>query len=284
MKRPRRVAAIHDISGFGRCALSVIIPTISSMGVQVCPVPTAVLSTHTGGFTDIAIRDCHEFPAMADRHWRSCGAEIDCIYSGYLGDASQIEQVIEFKAARPGALLIVDPVMGDDGVVYNGISDDITRNMKKLCEKADLITPNTTEAALLLDIDYSEQPINRSVARELLFRLSGEGKTGVIVTGCPVEGEGICNLGFSEGKCFLIPCDYRGCSYPGTGDIFTSVVTGGLMLGKTLAEAAADATVFTEKCIALTDGSGEPTRDGVFLEYALPLLFNMKSDRCAVEL
>lgn len=285
MQKPKRVAAVHDISAFGRCALSVIIPTISAMGVQVCPVPTAVLSTHTGGFSDIAAVPCHDFPAMADRHWQQYHIDLDCIYSGYLGDRSQIEQIISFKRGHEDALLIVDPVMGDDGAVYHGIAPELTYDMLKLCKAADLITPNTTEMALLLGIPYCDRALSRKQAVKNLQALSFGGQTDVIITGCPIEDLGICNIGLTKDEPpFCVPCHYIGGAYPGTGDIFTSVVTGGLMTGLSLIKAAKLATLFTEKCIALTVDSGEPERDGVFLEYALPMLFHPEFDREAVEL
>ncbi len=273
MNRPKRVAAIHDLSSFGRCALSVIIPTLSAMGIQVCPVPTAVLSTHTGGFTDMVIHPCPEFPVQADRHWLQCGVTLEAIYSGYLGDARQIHQVLECKANHPEALLVADPVLGDGGSVYSGIPPALTKNMRLLAEQADLITPNPTEAALLLGQPYSDTPCTLAEAKALLEALSFNGKTAVLLTGLPLAGEGICNLGCSKnGNAFLVPCHYLEVFYPGTGDIFTSVVTGALLEGASLAEATVRATLFTEHCIALTVGSGEPERDGVFLEAALPWL------------
>ncbi len=284
-KRPKRVAAIHDLSSFGRCALAVIIPPLSALGIQVCPVPTTVLSTHTGGFSDIAAHPCPEFPRMAANHWKACGVALDCIYSGYLGDAGQARQVVEFGHLWPDALRVVDPVLGDDGALYQGISSALVEEMRQLCTQADLITPNTTEAAFLLDRPCVDRPVSPAAATEMLERLSHARRTAVLITGLPVEGLGICNVGLDRtGEGFAIVCDYLGGSYPGTGDIFTSVAAGELLRGAPLRTAAGVATVFVEKCIALTLGSGEPERDGVFLEAALPALFTDECHRAAVDL
>ena len=276
--RPKRVAAIHDISSFGRCALSVIIPTLSAMQVQVCPIPTAVLSTHTGGFTDIAVQECADFPDIAAKHLKKCGVELDCIYSGYLGTAAQTEQIIQFKTDYPDALLVVDPVLGDDGMLYSGITASHVDAMKKLTKHAGLITPNATEASLLLGQAVST-PICRADAKDMLKALGNDHKTDVIITGMDMDEHGKCNLIGHMDELYLIPCKHFSCSYPGTGDIFTSVVLGCIMDGCTLSEAALCATEFTELCISLTIDSSEPTRDGVFLEYALPQLNKLNYNR-----
>ena len=194
-QRPKRVAAIHDLSSFGRCALAVIIPPLSALGIQVCPVPTTVLSTHTGGFSGIAAHPCPEFPRMAARHWVECGVVLDCIYSGYLGDVGQARQVIDFAQSWPGAMRVVDPVLGDDGALYQGISPDLVAEMRELCAHADLITPNTTEAAFLLGREYDNRTVSPAVAEEMLDRLSCGRQTAVLITGLWVEGLGLCNAG-----------------------------------------------------------------------------------------
>ena len=264
LSRPKRIAAIHDLSSFGRCALSVIIPALSVLGHQVCPLPTALLSTHTGGFSDMAALDCTDFPKNAAAHLKKCGVEFECIYSGYLADPSQAIQIADIKAEHPDALLVVDPVLGDDGALYSGIGEAHVTAMRELIKHAGLITPNATEAKILLGEDMEPA--------DMLSALSGLGKTDVIITGIDIEGNGKCNILSSGGEKFLIPCEYFDCSYPGTGDIFTSVTLGGIMNGLTLKEAAGTATGFVEICISLTMNSGEPTRDGVFLEHTLSLL------------
>ena len=286
-RRPPRVAAIHDLSCFGRCALAVVLPTLTAMGCQGCPVPTAVLSTHTGGFTGIEKADCGDFPGRVARHWAACGAVPDCIYSGYLGGPGQAGQVEAFRRLFPAALLAVDPVLGDDGKPYGGISSEMIAAMTRLAGKADLITPNPTEVALLLNEPYEDMSQPGSAALETLRALSslGNAPSAVVITGRRMDGGGVCNLcylpagsrlghaaGLTSDAAWRFACDYRYPSYPGTGDIFASVTVAGLMNGEPLPAAVGRATAFVERCIALTAGSGEPSRDGVFLEYALPEL------------
>lgn len=284
--RPPRIAAVHDLSCFGRCALSVVMPVISGMGCQCLPVPTALLSTHTGGFSGIEKAACDDFPGRVARHWAVSGIRPDCLYSGYLGSPSQAHQMENFRTLFPEALLVVDPVLGDEGKTYGGISPDMVRAMVRLAAAADLITPNPTEVSLLLDTPYKDAPLSPDQVLAQLKALAtlGERPVAVLITGRRME-DGICNLcylptqsrlgraaGLKVDAAWRFACDYRYPSYPGTGDIFTAAVTAALVKGEPLPEAAGRATVFVESCIAHTVNSGEPTRDGVFLEYALPEL------------
>lgn len=287
LPRPPRIAAIHDLSAFGRCALAVVLPVLSALGCQGCPVPTALLSTHTGGFSGIEKASCEDFPVRVARHWAACGAAPDCVYSGYLGSPGQAGQVEEFRRLFPAALLAVDPVLGDDGRPYGGISAEMIRAMTRLAGRADLLTPNPTEAALLLDAPYSDRPLTNAAALEILKALSalGASPAAVVITGRRMDGGEVCNLcylpagsrlgrsaGLTADAAWRFTCDYRYPPYPGTGDVFASVTVAGLMRGEPLPAAVGRATAFVERCIALTAGSGEPARDGVFLEYALPEL------------
>ncbi len=290
LRRPPRVAAVHDLSAFGRCALAVVLPVLTAMGVQCLPVPTALLSTHTGGFTDIVKLACDDFPGRTARHWAASGILPDCVYSGYLGSPSQAGQVVSFRRLFPEALLVVDPVLGDEGKPYGGISGEMISSMSRLAASADLITPNPTEVSLLLGAPYSEDPLPAAAAKEQLRALSGLGPrpAAVLITGRKMERGRVCNLcfipaasrlgqvaGLTGDQAWLFDCDYHYPSYPGTGDIFASVVTAALAAGRPLPQAVGLATAFVERCITLTAGSGEPVRDGVFLEYALPELRKM---------
>ena len=137
-KRPARVAAIHDLSGFGRCSISVILPVLSAMGVQVCPVPTAVLSAHTGGLGDPVIRDLTDYIEPALRHYKSLGIDFEAVYTGFLGSGEQVDCCLEFFKEYPGALKIVDPVMGDNGKPYRTCTQELRRRMKELAAAASL--------------------------------------------------------------------------------------------------------------------------------------------------
>ena len=160
MTKTPRVAAIHDMSGFGRCSLTVAIPVLSAMGVQCCPLPTAFLSTHTGGFQGFTFLDMtEEMPRVAE-HWKSLGLTFSAIYSGFLGSERQIGIVADFirEFRTPGTVVVVDPVMGDDGQAYQTYTPAMCGGMARLAELADVITPNATEAAFLLGLDYRELP------------------------------------------------------------------------------------------------------------------------------
>ena len=150
MSQHKKIAAIHDLSGYGRCSLSVIIPVISAMGIQVCPVPTAVLSTHTGGFTDMALEDLTEHISDCYEHYKRLGLQFDAIYSGFMTSPKQVDSCLKFLDGNPDALKVVDPVLGDNGKPYSTCTPELMRRMKELVEEADVITPNLTETCMLL--------------------------------------------------------------------------------------------------------------------------------------
>ena len=164
-----RIAAIHDLSGFGRCSLTVALPILSAMGAQCCPLPTAFLSTHTGGFQDFTFLDMTDEMTRAAAHWKSLDLRFDAIYSGFLGSARQIGVVEEFfyDFRQPNTLTVVDPVMGDHGMVYKTYTTEMCDGMARLALLADVITPNLTEAALLLKLPFGELPSPRETSHVL---------------------------------------------------------------------------------------------------------------------
>ena len=206
-KRPARVAAIHDLSGFGRCSISVILPVLSAMGVQVCPVPTAVLSSHTGGLGDPVIRDLTDYIEPALRHYQSLGVEFEAVYTGFLGSGEQVDCCLEFFKAYPKALKIVDPVMGDNGRPYRTCTPELRRRMSELAAAADIITPNITEAAMLLEESYPAAPLTRSEAKSMLLRLSHMGPKRVVITGAELAQGGLASLGYDgeNGSFWYVP-------------------------------------------------------------------------------
>ena len=269
---PKRVLAIHDLSGFGRCSLTAITPVLSVMGVQVCPVPTAILSTHTGGLGDPVITDLTDSLLPALRHYQSLGLDFDCIYSGFLGDSRQIECCKAFFEAYPKALKVVDPVMGDHQKPYRTCTPPLRAKMKSLARTGDVITPNATEAAMLLGMDFT-RPVRFTPlsAKKWLRTLCAQGAGRAVITSAEMDG-GRYNLLFDGETFFRIRGRYASGSYPGTGDIFTAVPTGGLLAGQSLAEAAQRATQFVEEAISLTAAAGTDPRHGVLVEAALPKL------------
>lgn len=273
----KRVAAIHDLSGFGRSSLTAIIPTLSSMGIQVCPLPTAILSNHTGGFDHYSFVDLTDSMEEFIDHWKRLGLTFDCIYSGFLGSVRQIEIVAGFLDYFGGeqTLAVVDPVMGDNGKLYSSMSPEITEEMKKLVGKADIITPNFTEAAFLLGEPYREE-ISDGEIKEWLLRLSRMGPRTVIITSVPGrQRSGDTNvMAYDQpGNAFWkVGCRYIPAFYPGTGDTFTSVVIGGLLQGDSLPVAIDRGVQFISQCIKASYGFDYPRREGVLLEKELDIL------------
>ena len=277
--RPKRVAAIHDLSGFGRCSLSVILPTLSVMGVQVCPVPTTVFSTHTGGLGSVEQRDLSDFTLPCLEHYRRLGLEFECVYSGFLSSQEQIDHCLKFFSTYQDALAVVDPVMGDHQKPYRTCTPDMVRRMRELVQAADVITPNLTEACMLLKIPYFNEGLSRAQAKSLLVRLSELGPNYVVITGAPMASGSIANIGYDRqnNSFWYIDCDYVPVSYPGTGDLFASVLTGGFLTGDSLPMAMGRAAYFVERCIKTTFSYSSDTRYGVMLEKELGVLIDRQN-------
>lgn len=265
----KRVFAIHDLSGIGKCSLTAAIPIISAAGVECNPVPTAVLSTHTGNIDGYTFRDLTEDIIPYIRHWQKTGVKPDTIYSGYLGSKRQIEAVIEiisvFSDNNP--LIVVDPAMADFGVMYKGFDTVFAETIKNLCKKADIITPNITEAALLTGIDYKSD-YDTEYLIELIKKLSAVTKRYAILTGVSdIPGKTGCLVyDKSEQKQIFFSTDKCDGIYYGTGDIFTSVLTALMTKGIDCFTAAEKALDFTYKSILETYNEGTDTRLGVAFE------------------
>ena len=279
MEKQSLVAAIHDLSGFGRCSLSVILPSLSAMGVQVCAVPTAVLSSHTGGLGEVEFRDLTDYITPALEHYKRLGLEFDCVYSGFLGSEEQIDHCLAFFEASPNSFKVVDPVMGDHGKPYRTCTEAMRKRMAELVSKADLITPNMTEASMLLGETFPAQPITQGMAKSWLLRLCKLGPKLVLITGVQMADGAIANIGYdSERSAFWrVDCDYVPASYPGTGDIYASVIVGSLLTGDSLPIAMERATRFLELAIKTTFSYGTDTRYGVMLERNLAWLTQLHS-------
>lgn len=273
----KKVAAIHDLSGFGRASLCSIIPTLSSMGVQVCPIPTAILSTHSGGFSNYTFQDLTEnIPAYVD-HWAALGLTFDCIYSGFLGSPRQTQLVADIfqRFRREDTLIVVDPVMGDNGQLYSSILPEMIPEMRKLIQKADIIVPNFTEAALLLDTK-PVLTISHQELRQWLKQLSEMGPGTVLITSAPdaecPDQMNVVAYERSTDTYWKVTSRRLNDYYPGTGDIFASVMIGSLLRGESLPGAIDWAAQFVSQCIKASSGYDYPRRDGVQLERVLPLL------------
>lgn len=278
-----RVAALHDLSSFGRCALTVVIPALSSMGIQVLPVPTALLSTHTGGFTDYYFRDMSESISPIADHWQSLGLSPDAVYTGFLSNAEQCALIEDFilRFRKENALILVDPVFGDDGVLYSSCTPELVARMRELCTHSDVLVPNLTEACMLCDMPYldtaamSSGELNAYVG-ELLEKLSAFGAKRIAVTGIVTDKENrVATVGIDlteqsiDRSPFSVTLRREGGSYPGTGDLFASVLLGKLLSGATFAKACTVASAFVRDVIRVSEKYDTPKRDGVALEPCL---------------
>lgn len=266
----KKVAAIHDMSGFGRCSLTIILPVLSAMGIQVCPVPTAVLATHTGGFGEVVMQDLTDFIPACLEKYKALGIEFDAVYSGFLASEKQIDHCLDFFKSYGGALKIADPVMGDHGKVYSTYTEKMCERMRELAGAADVITPNLTEAAILLKEDYTPR-LSQEKAREWALRLR-ELAENVVITGVNIFEGKISVVGANKDGVWQTDRDYIPENYPGTGDLYASVLTGGLLKGESFQKAAARAATFTKEVIKATFEKKTPPRNGVIFEEKLHLL------------
>ena len=275
MKNPvKKVAAIHDLSGFGRASLTVIIPILSTMGIQACPIPTSILSTHTGGFGKPSFMDFTKHMKDYIKHWEELDLEFDSIYSGFLGSTKQIDIVADFikRFGDNTEFVVVDPVMGDDGKTYGPFDNEMVRRMKELVTHADIITPNMTEAAFLLDEDYPLE-MEKAKIKDYLLRLSEIGPEIVIITSLPFdqseEKTSVIAYNQNDQRFWQVDCDYVPTYFPGTGDVFASVIVGSMLQGDSLPLALDRAVQFTSTAIKTTYGYDYPNREGVLLEKVL---------------
>lgn len=275
-----RVAAVHDLSCVGRCSLTVILPTLAAFGIQTCPLPTAVLSSHLGGYHGMKYCSFTEhMPGFID-HWRREGIFFDCIYSGYLASEEQVAIVGDFISSPARPLVLIDPVMGDNGRPYSTCTPALREGMKALVKKADIITPNYTEACFLLGESY-KVPADLAVVDEWLSRLADMGPDKVVVTGIPMSSGQVLNAGYDRiQRTFLRDYrDYLPVSYPGTGDIFASVLIGAMLSGASLQAAIKLAADFVSLAINTTHAANTPVREGVLLEKVLPWLYESADRR-----
>ncbi|CEP78022.1 pyridoxamine kinase [Defluviitoga tunisiensis] len=273
----KRVAAIHDLSGFGKASLNVVIPILSSMKIHVCPVPTAILSTHTGGFENYTFLDLTDYMKEYINHWKTLDISFDAIYSGFLGSEKQIDIVsdfIDYFSKNNESLVVVDPVMGDDGVLYPTITADLVNQMRKLISKSEVITPNFTEACFLLGEHYREY-VNLDILKKWLKALSKSGPKIVIITSVPEKDStrtGVVAYNSYDDRYWKVTNRHIRALYPGTGDAFTSVIVGSLLNGDSLSIAIDKATQFVIMSLKASYGYNYPKREGILLEKVLDTL------------
>ncbi len=281
--RIKRVAALHDLSAFGRCALTVVIPSLSAMGVQVLPVPTTLLSTHTGGFDGYYFRDMSDSIMPIAEHWDELGIQLDAIYTGFLAGEEQCEIIEDFikKFKNDNTLTLVDPVFGDDGVLYSSCTKGLVERMRHLCSYGDVIVPNLTEACMLCDKEYRDTSVMQpselnTYISELLYSLADFGAGRIAITGIVTDkssnvataGLDLCDKSMDHSP-FYVTLHREGGSYPGTGDLFASVLLGKMLGGAPFSKAVSAASAFVRDVIAVSERYDTPHRDGVALEPCL---------------
>ena len=270
----KRIVSIQDVSCLGKCSLTVALPIISAMGVECSIVPTAVLSTHTmfSGFTCKDLTDQIE-PIAA--HWKESGLGFDAVYTGYLASAEQIDYVCAFFDAfrQEGGMVVVDPVMADNGKLYPAFGPDFPAQMARVCAKADLILPNLTEASLLTGLPYRTEQ-DEGYIKELLQALAALGPRYVALTGVSFEPDklGVMYYDTVTGQYGSYFTQRLPASFHGTGDIFASTCVGALTRGLPLGDALALAADYTVESIRLTLESPDANWYGVEFERAIPYL------------
>lgn len=274
----KRIAAIHDLCGFGKSSLTTIIPILSTMGIQVCPLPTGIFSTQTDGFVDYSFVDLTNSMDEFINHWYKLKIKFDCIYSGFLSSPKQINIISKFIDLfhTEHNLVVIDPVMGDNGNLYDIMNIDMIKNMRYLITKANMITPNITEAAFLLGEKINNIKITENLIKIWCKKLSDLGPNIVIITSVPdfSDNNNISVVAYSkeEDLFWKISSKYISTFYPGTGDIFTSVVIGSLLQKEKLPIALERAVQFINEGIKASYKFKYPNREGILLEKVLRTL------------
>ncbi len=251
---PKRVLAVHDLSCFGRCSLTVALPILSACGATCVCLPTAILSTHTGGFQGFTLRDLTDDLLPITAHWQREGIRMDSLYTGYLCSDKQLAVVLEIARTirRTDLLTVVDPVLGDDGRLYSGLTSAMVDGMRRLCACADIIVPNLTEAALLLGRPYQGGVMREADILFLCQSLHELNEKNVVLTGVQPDEKTIGAACYDGKTLTLCVTDRVPAHFDGTGDVFCSVLTGACLRGLSLTDAAQTAAQFTHDAIART--------------------------------
>lgn len=282
-----RLAMINDIAGFGRCSTTVSLPVISVMKVQVCPVPTSVLSNHLG-FPLCHFDDYTSHMRDYIKVWNELGLTFDGLYCGFLGNEEQIDIVREFVEMFRPPLFLLDPVMGDHGRAYSSITETHVQKMKALLPLADIITPNITEACLLTGTPWKDGEWTMQELSGLCEKLadicqtasitSNEVSTGTTASGASIvitgirQGDSLINFLWNDGVYTTYATPIAGASRPGTGDIFASILAADAVRGETLLTSVQKAANFVGLCIAGSEKAGTPVQEGVVFEKYLAAL------------
>ncbi len=271
----KRIVTIQDVSCFGKCSLTVALPIISAMGVEAAILPTAILSTHTGGFKNFTFHDLSDDITKIFDHWKSENIDFDAIYTGYLGSFEQIDLMKDFIDKKSkNTVAFVDPAMADNGKLYTGFTPEFAKHMLTLCEKADIIVPNITEASFMLGIPYIEEGYDKKYVEDILKEFAKRGVKKAVLTGVSFEPDklGVAMYDSEKDEFFYYFNEKIDAKFHGTGDIFASVTVGGIMRGLDLKDALKLAADYTVECIKITIPDKEKHWYGVKFEEAIPFL------------
>lgn len=267
----KKCAVINDLSGFGKCSLCVALPVISVMGVEAHPLPTVVLSNQTG-YDSFSAHSLSEVMPDFIQEWKKLDPHFDSIMTGFFNDECQLDSAVDFIDCfkKDDTILIVDPVMADNGRLYDGVSDEMCKKIKELCSKADIITPNLSELAILAD-----EPPSTELDDIIRYgkKLIHNGMKSIVATGYKKDGM-ISNIIFENDDVSIVSAKELGGYYSGTGDILTSIITASVTKGKSLYASTKLATAFIEKVIKNTDA--ENHNDGIDFERYLGGLYDEK--------
>lgn len=266
MEKVKKVAIINDLSGIGRCSLTAAIPILSALGVQACPFPTAILSNQTE-FDSFTFLDLTNEMVNYKNGLYKLGIEFDCIYSGFLGSESQIDIVLDFAKENKKSLIVVDPVMGDNGIIYDTFNEEMCLKMKELISVADIVTPNLTEACILTKKEYKKYDTSDEEVEYMAREIANMGPEKVIITGIIRENK-IYNFAYDRNidKFLKVSTEYNNKSYSGTGDIFTSIVIGFLLNNHDLNFAIENASNYIGNVIEYTSKFNTNTKEGIMFE------------------
>ena len=274
----KRVLTVQDISCLGKCSITIALPVLSVLGSEAVILPTAVLSTHTM-FKNFTCKDLSDQIEPIIKHWKSEGVEFDAIYTGYLGTIGQIDQMKElFKAFRGNdTLIIVDPVMADNGKLYPAFDMDYVKKNAELCGEADIIVPNITEASFMTGMEYREE-YDEAYVKELLSRLNELGAKISVLTGVSLEEgmTGVMGYDSSKDEYYVYQNKRIDATYHGTGDLFSSTCVGEIMKGRDWRDAMRIAADYTAHTIEVTLKNPEKPWYGVDFEATMPELINMR--------
>lgn len=268
----KKIAVINDISGFGRCSIAVSLPIISMLKVQCCPLPTSIFSNHTG-FPSFFFEDFTKNMELYMEEWKKLDLQFNGISTGFLGSAEQIRIVQEFisEFKKEDTLVIVDPVMGDYGKTYSTYTEEMCQRMKELACKADILTPNLTEACILTDTPYKDEWKTAEVIA-LAEKLSDQGPEKVVITGVSQKSY-ICNFCYEKGtEPSIVKTQKVGTQRSGTGDIFAAIISADAVNGVNFHDSVKRASLFIKKCILRSMELDIPVTDGVCFEEVLHTL------------